>query len=133
VKLLILAGVAGAAAALGAAFGAAAQPHAQTAASASAAPHSCFLMRNLRNHIVADPTTVYLDVDGTDIYRVKTDKACLAGAISTEPMAIQSFGSGQICTRQDLEIVVRGNHCVIDSVSKMTPAEVAAIPPRLRP
>jgi hypothetical protein len=132
VKLLILAGVAGAAAAFGAASGAAAQPHAQSAASAPAA-HSCFLMRNLRNHIVADPTTVYLDVDGTDIYRVKTDKACLAGAISTEPMAIQSFGSGQICTRQDVEIVVRGNHCVIDSISKMTPAEVAAIPRRLRP
>lgn len=131
-KLLILAGVAGAAMTFGAAFGAAAQPHARTTAPA-AAPHSCFLMRNLRNHIIADPTTVYLNVDGVDIYRVKTDKACMAGAISTEPMAIQSFGSGQICTRQDLEIVVRGNHCVIDSVSKMTPAEVAAIPPRLRP
>lgn len=127
-KLPILAGVAGALMA----FGAAAQPHARASAPAST-PHSCFLMRNLRNHIIADPTTIYLNVDGTDIYRVKTDKACLAGAISTEPMAIQSFGSGQICTRQDLEIVVRGAHCIIDSISKMTPAEVATIPRRLRP
>ncbi|HZZ70454.1 MAG TPA: hypothetical protein VFE18_19970 [Phenylobacterium sp.] len=123
-KLFVLAGLAGAVLA----FGADAQPQAQ-----STAPKSCFLMRNLRNHTIGVPTSIYLNVDGVNVYRVTTDKACLAGATSTEGIVIRPFGSGQVCGKQDLDISVRGAHCIIEGVSKMTPAEVAALPRRLQP
>lgn len=122
-KLPILAGLAGAAIALSLATGAAAQH----------APKGCFLTEDLRSHTIAGKDTVYLNVNGVDTYEVKTDQACLAHATSHEPMVIKDFGLGTICHPHDLEIIVRGAHCHIASMTKLSEAAAAAIPKALQP
>ena len=103
------------------------------AASAQHAPKGCFLTQDLRSHVVAGKDTIYLNVLGTDTYQLTTDEACLAHATSHEPMVVKDFGLGTICHKQDLEVIVRGSHCHIASITKLSPAEASAIPKALQP
>jgi hypothetical protein len=118
-----VAGVAGAALALSLATGAAAQH----------APKGCFLTQDLRSHTIAGKDTIYLNVNGVDTYELKTDPACLAHATSHEPMVVKDLGLGTICHARDLEVIVRGSHCHIASMTKLTQAAAAAIPKALQP
>jgi hypothetical protein len=105
-----------------------------TAAAAPTLPEGCFLTRDLRSHTIgADGHTIYLDVKGVDTYQVTTRGSCLATAITTEPMIVRDWGLGQICRPLDLEIIVRGNHCNIASLTRLTSAQASAIPKRLQP
>ncbi len=122
-KLPMIAGLAGAAMVLSLASGAVAQH----------APKGCFLTQDLRSHTVAGKDTVYLNVNGVDTYEVKTDGVCLAHATTNEPMVVKDLGLGTICHAHDLEIVVRGSHCQISSMTKLTQAAAAAIPKALQP
>ena len=122
-KLPTVAALAGLAAALSLASGAAAQH----------APPGCFLTQDLRSHTVAAKDTVYLNVNGTDTYELKTDEACLAHATSHEPMVVKDFGLGTICHAHDIEVIVRGSHCHIASMTKLSAAEASAIPKALQP
>ena len=97
------------------------------------APKGCFLTQDLRSHTIDGKDTIYLNVNGVDTYELKTDQACLAHATSHEPMAVRDFGLGTICHKRDLEVVVRGSHCHIASLTKLSPAEAAAIPKALQP
>jgi len=107
------------------AFGAAAQPK---------TPESCFWTRDLRNHTVSGDHTLYFDVGGRSVYRVETSGSCLAAATSSDPIVLlDRGGSGQICNKLDLDISVHGAHCIVSDLTKLTAAEVAALPPRTKP
>jgi hypothetical protein len=119
-KLFVLAALAGAIAA--------------TSAAAQPKGDSCVLTRDLRNHTVVDNHTLYWDVGGRSVYRVTTSDSCLAGATSSDTIVLRDRASmGRICNKLDLDISVRGAHCIVDSWTKLTPAEVAAIPRKLKP
>ena len=123
-KLLILASLAGAAVAFSAA--------AQTPAPAKP-QSSCFRTSQLRNHTLSDKT-IYFDVNGQSVYRFETSGGCLAGVNSTDPIVMSNqTGTGLICNKMDLNISVRGARCIVASMTKLTPEEVAAIPRRVRP
>ena len=123
-KLPAVAALAGLGIALSLASGAAAQH----------APPGCFLTQDLRSHTIAGPDTIYLNVNGVDTYELKTDSVCLAHATSHEPMVVRKdFGLGAICHKQDLEVIVRGSHCHIASMTKLSTAEASAIPKALQP
>ncbi|HEX3887192.1 MAG TPA: DUF6491 family protein [Phenylobacterium sp.] len=122
-KLSILATVALAGAAV--AFSAAAQPK---------TPNSCFWTHDLRNHTVGGDHILYFNVGGRDVYKVETTGSCLAGMTSSDPIVLRDRAStGQICNKLDLDISVRGAPCIVSSLTKLTPAEVAAIPRRMKP
>ena len=104
-----------------------------TGAAAQHAPKGCFLTQDLRSHTVAGKDTIYLNVDGVDTYELKTDSVCLAHATSHEPMVIKDLGLGTICHANDLEVVVRGAHCHISSLTKLSQSAAAAIPKALQP
>jgi hypothetical protein len=104
-----------------------------SAAMAQHAPKGCFLTEDLRSHTIAGKDTIYLNVLGTDTYELKTDDACLAHATSHEPMVVRDFGLGTICHRHDLEVIVRGSHCHISSMTKLSQSAAAAIPKALQP
>ena len=104
-----------------------------SAAMAQHAPKGCFLTEDLRRHTIAGKNTIYLNVLGTDTYEVKTDDACLAHATSHEPIVIKDLGLGTICHQHDLEIIVRGSHCHISSLTKLSQSSAAAIPKALQP
>lgn len=94
----------------------------------------CFLTRDIRNHTVADDHTMYIDVNGRAVYRVSMRSNCLAGSTSSDAYVLRDrTGSGRICHKLDFDVSVRGVQCIVDSVTKLTPAEVAALPKRVRP
>jgi hypothetical protein len=95
---------------------------------------SCFRTRDLRNHTVSGDTTLYFDVSGRAVYKVGTSGGCLAGVTSTDPIVMTNqTGTGLICNKMDLNISVRGARCIVTSLNKMTPQEVAALPKGVRP
>ena len=108
------------------------------AAPAVAVAPACFYTRDIRNHTIGDDRTLYLNVNDRAVYRVEMSGACLAGATSSDPIVIRNPpGSNNVCRPIDLDIGVSiggFNHtCIVSSIAPMTPAEIAALPPRLRP
>jgi hypothetical protein len=95
---------------------------------------SCFLTRDIRNHTVGDDKTMYIDVGGRSVYRVAMSSNCLAGSTSSDPYVLKdTTGSGRICNKLDFDVSVRGNRCIVDSITKLTPQEAAALPKHVRP
>lgn len=98
----------------------------------------CFRSTDIRNHTIADKNTLLIDVRGKDTYRVTMNGACLAGAISSDPIITrQPPGSSIICKPIDMDISIsRGgfpSQCIVDSIVKLSPAEVASLPRKLKP
>lgn len=104
---------------------------------AAAQPNSgpdCFLIRDIRNHTVADDHTMYIDVNGRAVYRVAMSSNCLAGSTSSDPYVLKDRAStGRICHKLDFDVSVRGNHCIVDSITRLTPQEIASLPRGVRP
>lgn len=106
----------------------------------SLAPGDCFRTADIRNHTMGDDRTLYVDVSGRGVYRIGMTGACLAGATSSDPLIMrQPPGSPIACSPIDLDISVSkgggsfSTPCIVDSIVRLTPAEVDALPPRLRP
>jgi hypothetical protein len=102
----------------------------------------CFRTHDIGNHQIADDRTLYINVNNRDIYRLTMANSCLAGAMSTDPLVMREPpGAPYACRPIDLDIsVVHGSlpngiptPCIVQSMARLTPAEVAALPPRLRP
>jgi len=105
-----------------------------TSAAAQTKYESCVLTRDLRNHTVADAHTLYWDAGGRSVYRVTTSDSCLAGATSSDPVILRDRASfGRICSKMDLDITVRGSHCIVSSWTRLTPEEAAALPKHVKP
>lgn len=98
----------------------------------------CFRTSDIRNHTIGDGETLYLRVNRGDVYRVGMRGACLAGAISSDPLVMrQPPGSPIVCKPIDLDVAVNKggfeSPCIVDSIVRLTPPEVDALPRRLRP
>lgn len=104
------------------------------AAAQPKAENSCFWTRDLRNHTVGGDHVLYFDVGGRSVYKVETSDNCLAGATSSDPIVLRDrASSGQICNKMDLDISVRGARCIVSNMTKLTPAEAAALPKKMKP
>lgn len=111
-----------------------APPPAATALS----PGQCFRTMEIRNHTIGDDRTLYIDVGGDRVYRVGMSGACLAGAVSSDPLVMrQPPGSSIVCRPLDLDISIsKGGFttpCIVQSIMLLTPEEVVALPPKIRP
>jgi len=95
---------------------------------------SCVRSQDIRNHTVGDSRTMYFDVNGKWVYRATMSNNCLAAAVSSDPIVMRQVGgSGYICKKIDLDLSVRGSRCIVDSWKRLTPAEAAALPKKIRP
>lgn len=108
------------------------------AAPTAAVTRSCFYSHDIRNHTIADDHTLYFDVRGVAVYRVHTNGPCFAGATSSDPIITRSPpGTASVCRPIDLDLSIsKGGapvRCIIDSITPLSPAEIAALPKRLRP
>ena len=123
-KTLILAGLAGALLAT-----------ATAAAARDSHPDAdhCLRTQWLRNHTIGDDHTLYFDYNGRDVYRLTASNNCLAAATSSDPLVMQDRSQGMMCRPIDWDISVRGTRCIITSMTKLSPAEVAALPKGKRP
>lgn len=108
-------------------------------AAADAPADACFRTRDIDNHRVADPRTLYIRVANRDIFRIETSAACLSGAGPNDPLVIrEATGTSLVCRPIDIDIsIARGvggsSPCIIQSLTRLTPDEVAALPDRIRP
>ena len=113
-----------------------AAPGVDTAATAASAG-SCFKRSDVRNHTVGGPKTLYLDVAGRDVYRIEMSNSCLASAVSSDPLIFNNqTGTQSVCKPLDLDITVSAagpSRCIVSSISKLSPAEIAALPKKMRP
>ena len=139
-KLITLAALIGAAAlsgAAGPASQAASAPPGVDAAARAASSSQCFYRRDIRNHTVGDAHTLYLDVGGREVWRIGMSNSCLASAMSSDPIVMRNWTGGQsVCKPLDLDIAISAggiSHCIVSSITRLTPAEVAALPKKLRP
>lgn len=139
-KPTLLASLIGAAALTGAAGQpgqAASAPPGIDAAATSTGAGKCFYRRDVRNHTVGDAHTLYLDIAGREVWRVQMSNACLASAVSSDPLVIRNQTGGQsVCKPIDLDIAVSAageSRCIVSSISRLTPTEVAALPKKMRP
>lgn len=98
----------------------------------------CFRAQDIRNHTLVGGRTLLLKVRNDEYYRVTMTGSCLAGAIPSDPIVTrQPPGSSIVCKPIDLDIGIARNgfetRCIVESIVPMTAAEVAALPPRLKP
>ena len=105
---------------------------------APAAQNSCFRMSDIRNHTVADAHTLYLSVGSKDVQKVTMAGACLAASSGSDPLITESTGgSGLVCRPLDLNLKIDTaggiSPCIIKSIEKLSPEQIAAIPKKLRP
>jgi hypothetical protein len=101
-------------------------------------PEACFRTADIRNHTIGDDRTLYVDVHGRGVYRIEMNGACLAGAVSSDPIILrQPPGSSLVCRPIDIDLSIsRGGFatpCLVRGMVRLTPDEVAALPPKLRP
>ena len=138
-RLLIIAVAATAAAAGGAAIAAKPSPLTPPPAPGTGlAGGQCFRSHDIRNHTVGDNKTLLIDVQGKGAYRVTMKGSCLAGATSSDPIITRSPpGSTIICKPIDMDVAISkggfATPCIVESIAKMTPEEVAALPRKLKP
>jgi len=138
-RLVIIALAATAAAAAGAAIAAKPSPLSPAPAPGTGLPTGqCIRSHEIRNHTVADKNTLLIDVDGRAVYRVTMRGACLAGAISSDPIVTRSPpGATIICKPIDMDVAISkggfATPCIVESIVKMPPDEVAALPRKLKP
>jgi hypothetical protein len=106
-------------------------------AAATAVADTCFRRSDIHNHTVGGPKTLYLDVAGRSVYRIEMSNACLASAVSSDPLIFRNdTGAQSVCKPIDLDITVSAggpSKCIVSSISKLSPAEIAALPKKMRP
>jgi len=104
---------------------------------ATDSPAACFRRSEVRNHTVGDAHTLYLDVAGREVWKVQMSNSCLASAVSSDPLIFRNVqGNQTVCRPLDLDITVSAagpSRCIVSSIAKLSPAEVAALPKKMRP
>jgi hypothetical protein len=104
----------------------------------SLASGQCFRSHDIKNHTIVDDRTLLLRVNRGDVYRVTMSGNCLAGAIPSDPIVTREPpGSQMICKPIDFDLSIARNgftsRCIVESVVKISPEQVAALPRRLKP
>jgi hypothetical protein len=104
---------------------------------AGAAPaRQCFHASDIDGWTAADKATVNLRVHLRDYYQLKLAGDC-QDIDWTQRIGIEHRGSNWICDRMDAVLIVPTEigprRCTVDSVRKLTPEEVKALPGRQRP
>jgi hypothetical protein len=111
---------------------------AQTSAD-TAAQHPCFFITQWQGWSAPTPDQILIKVNNRDIYRVDLS----AGSSMLQAPGVHLVnrvqgGSDSVCTALDLQLEVSDGHgfrepLIARTITRLTPDEVAAIPPKYRP
>ena len=106
-------------------------------AAAQEAPRQCFMQSQMGASVIPDDSTINVKVS-SDTWQIKMAGACGGLRLSRYGYVLTLHsGATTICGPLDLDISVGDpltpNKCLVDSVRKLTVAEVAALPPRDKP
>lgn len=99
----------------------------------------CFRVSQIRNHTKGDNQTLYISARNRDVFRLGMSGNCLAGVSSSDPLVLTpTAGNDVICRPLDLDLKVRMGPggltpCIIKDITKLTPEQIAALPPKVKP
>ena len=103
---------------------------------AETAPSRCFLPSEVNGWRSGGDRTVYVGVSVRRVFRMQLMGPC-PNIDWSQTIGIEHRGSAQICSGVDATIVapsrIGPQRCPVTSVQELTPAEVAALPKKLRP
>jgi hypothetical protein len=99
---------------------------------------SCFYMSQLESTRAADARTLYARVGGNRYYRLVMKSDCEGMRGNSETIVLKPFSStGSICGPADVDVYLTSHgtaqHCAVDSITRMSPDEVASLPKRDTP
>ena len=99
--------------------------------------NECFWTRMADGFAAADEHTLNVRVGVRDVYQFEMFGPCI-GIDWSNRIALVSRPGDQICTGMDAEVISRApgfgrQRCMVRSVRKLTPDEIAALPKRGRP
>ncbi len=124
-------------------FGAAAMglTSSPTIADAAAKPGSdCFLTTQWQDWRSPSPSVIYIRVNVSDVYRLDLSAPAHALQYPGVHLFHEVRGSPWICSPLDLQLYVVDNHrhgmrepLFVKSITRLTPDEAKAIPPKFRP
>ena len=124
--------------AVAAAIAAFAAPLAASAADRDSAKAPCFFVTQWQGWKSPAPDTIYLGVNNHDVYKVTLSTP--SNQLSWPNMHLVSInrGSSSICSAIDLDLRISDTNgfatpLIARSLVKLTPEEVAAIPPKYNP
>ena len=104
---------------------------------AAAAP-ACFRLSQIQSTRPDGDKVVYAKTNGGEVYRLDMKFQC-AALRNDNGLVLEPFGGTDvICHALDLDVSARNlsgppTPCALDSITKLTPAEIAAIPSRAKP
>lgn len=112
----------------------------QTPAPAATPKNECFFVRQFENWKPGgDDQTIYIRVGSNRYYRLGAANRCPALS-DVDPVMVNKFRSDTICSPLDFDIKIKRNGiadiatpCTIKTMTRMTPAEVAALPKKQKP
>jgi len=97
----------------------------------------CFYQRNITSWHAPDDNTVLLRVGVNDYYKMDMLGPCNGLDFAGESIGIRNRGgSGYICSGLDVQVLVPDRvpgRCDVDKITKLSKAEVAALPPKSKP
>ena len=109
-------------------------------APAAAPKNDCFFVRQFENWKPGgNDQTIYIRVSNNRYYRLATAHRCSALS-DIDPVMVNKFRSDTICSPLDFDMKIKRNgvpdiatSCSIKTMTRMTPAEVAALPAKQKP
>jgi hypothetical protein len=109
----------------------------QAAAAAPAKSHQdCFYARNVNGYSAVGDNILNIRVGVKDVYQLKLMGSC-PDLDWNNSIALKSRGSSWICSALDAEVITHSQigpqRCPVSEMRKLTPAEVAALPPKQKP
>jgi hypothetical protein len=118
-------------------------PAADVAPARTPTGSGCFRSHDISGHRIADERTVYVRVLHRDVFRLQSSNSCFAGSMPDDPLLIREPpGVSVVCRAIDIDLSVLHDvggtpgmrtPCLVQSMTQLTPAEIAALPPKLRP
>jgi len=111
---------------------------AKSATTPTPGKNQCFYSNMVSSFAAPDDKTVYVRVGVNDVYRFDLMGPCPDIDWNQSIGLVSRSGSSWICSGLDATIVSRATglgpqRCPVTHMQKLTPQEVAALPPRARP
>jgi hypothetical protein len=99
---------------------------------------ACFYGRNMEEWKSPDPHIMYVSVDPDRTYKITFNQPCSGLSFVGARLITKFHGPDSVCGPIDWDLQVadrQGNRqaCIVNSMTLMSPAEVAAIPSKYRP
>ena len=100
---------------------------------------ACFFSRDFQQWRAPDPATIIIRVGINQFYRLDLSAPCPTLQFPDARLISVFRGSDSVCSPLDWDLRVAQypagitEQCIVKSMSRLTPEQVAAIPPRFRP